>query len=255
MKNQHDNVTLTPTELFYSNQSADWLNRVINNSSGSQISVKGIQVNFLLKHRRLDNSDETDHYGLAVCPWDDFTFSPTCSIPFTAFIFYFNVITLKCFQSEQDREEIQKCEGCVCDSPSEGMTWVTDNELCAESINCLFIPQYVHSEFRMNIQDLIFFTMNMRDKECRYRRLTYVRQERTGPNVGYLKCLGRLGGVWEQICLVCFAVWKLLEPCGCCLVRFNLQSLRALASEDWTPSDTLIGCLLAVQWPFWLAVC
>ena len=40
-----------------------------------------------------------------------------------------------------------------------------------------------------------------------------------------------------------------LEPCGRCPVRFDLQSCRR--SEYWAPSDTLIGCLLAVQWPIW----
>ena len=37
--------------------------------------------------------------------------------------------------------------------------------------------------------------------------------------------------------------WKLLEPCGRCLLRFNMRSLRWLAVGGWTPSDTLIGCL------------
>ena len=35
-----------------------------------------------------------------------------------------------------------------------------------------------------------------------------------------------LFGVFRKLC------WQLLEPCGCCLARFNMQRLRVLASED-----------------------
>lgn len=55
----------------------DWI-------TSSIIHVKDIEVDFLLKHRRLDNSDNTDHCRLPVWSWDDFTFSPTCSESFSA---------------------------------------------------------------------------------------------------------------------------------------------------------------------------
>lgn len=74
--------------------------------------------------------------------------------------------------------------------------------------------------------------------------LLTLRQEHTGPITGRLKCLWRLGQVQEQICWCVQLCWKLLEPCGRRVVRFNSQSLRV--SADWTPSDTLIVCSVTI---------
>ena len=82
------------------------------------------------------------------------------------------------------------------------------------------------------------------------------RQEHTGPNAETSETFGEtqmnsgtnlfgvfscVGSFWNRVT----DVW----PDSTCRVWECRQS------EDWTPSDTLISCLLAVKLPFWLAVC
>ena len=64
-------------------------------------------------------------------------------------------------------------------------------------------------------------------------------QTSSGTNLfGVLSCVGSFwnctDGVWSDSTRKVWECWR---------------------SEDWTPLDTLIGCVPAVQWPFWLRVC
>ena len=77
-----------------------------------------------------------------------------------------------------------------------------------------------------------------------------LRQEDTGPTVGCLKCLGRLGQGWEQICSVCSAVLEAFVAAR----TLSAPIQHAKYEKPSEPLDSLVGCVPAV-WPFWLAVC
>lgn len=85
----------------------------INNSSGSQISVRGIDVDFLV----ISVSNTEDWITMMkqiTTDWPAALGIIFCNLCLPNHcIFYFDTITPNCFSSVPDPEDREKCEGCV----------------------------------------------------------------------------------------------------------------------------------------------
>ena len=107
----------------------------------------------------------------------------------------------------------------------------------------------------LHTQDLEFslalITAMRGSESCEVSVIYLLRQEHTGPTVGRLKHLGRLGQGREQICSVCSAA---LEAFGA--ARMLSAPIKHVKSEEVgcrpsEPLDSLIGGVLANQRGVW----
>ena len=74
-----------------------------------------------------------------------------------------------------------------------------------------------------------------------------LRQEHTGPTIGRLKRLERLGRGREQICLVCLAVFEAFGATRTLSALIQHAKSEEMGCRPSEPLDSLIGGVLANQ--------
>ena len=80
---------------------------------------------------------------------------------------------------------------------------------------------------------------------------TFERQEHTGPTVGRLKHLGRLGTSREQVCFVCSATSEVFIAALTLTATIQHAKSEEVGCRTSEPLDSLIGGVLANQRDVW----